>query len=705
MFFAYYYYPDPIKPIEAEATSFTGKIVSEVDDNPQRTTFVFQEPRKSAKIQVSFFKNNASNTSSAPISWKTGATCQITGERTVPKDQTNPGQFSYQQHLSKQAISSQLTLENREDLLCSGSSFRGEMYRGRQTILLTIEENLSHMSASWMQALFFGEKDLLDDSIVSVFRRWNLSHLLAISGLHIGLIAGFLYVIFVRTGLFTKKKANYLLIIILFIYPFFTGGSPSIWRATAMTIIGLACWKRRHIFTTSDTVSIVFLLFVIADQQIIYQLSFQFSFLVTFSIMLSRQFLARRPNKIVLLLWISMISMFSVLPIQIENFYFINPLGLLLNIIAIPYFTLFVLPVLFVMIVSLVIAPFLVPFIDWIFTSIHQIGLAFFISIDQSLYSPVVIGEFPNPYFSLYFLFFIGLMISLDNKNWRQASRRGGLLVMTVFILMIRPYFNPNGTVTMLDVGQGDALVIELPYRQGIIIYDAAGVMENDFETPSDRIYQQVIKPYLYSRGISKVDALILSHAHHDHIGSVPYLIEEISIRNVIISEYFVMPPELAEVIGVTGQQVLTVKASDRLNIKGQIFTVLSPGFDWNSKNDNSLVLTTELGPLSWLLTGDISGEVEEQIVGTYPNLQIDVLSVSHHGSITSSSEHFLQKIEPRVAWISVGENNRYQHPDSEVLNRLKQQDVKIYRTDRHGAVQYVYHDNRAQGTFLPFNP
>src|SRR5699024_3257473 len=261
---------------------------------------------------------------------------------------------------------------------------------------------------------------------------------------------------------------------------------------------------------------------------------------------------------------------------------------------------------------------------------------------------------------------------------------------------IIKPYVSKTGMVTMLDIGQGDAFVIELPYRKGVFIVDAGATFDFDSFEPKDTVYKRVIRPYLMGRGINTIDAIFISHPHLDHHGSIRFILEEFNVHEMLISEYFeIDDKELQKWLQYTNVQFTTTKFSTRINRNGQMFYVLSPQRDTHDKNDNSLVLYAQIGKLNWLFTGDISKSVEEQIIKDFTNLEVDILKVAHHGSNTSTADKLLKETQPKVALIPVGRKNRYGHPAKEVIETLENGGIKIYRTDEDGAIQYKFRDEQ----------
>lgn len=220
-------------------------------------------------------------------------------------------------------------------------------------------------------------------------------------------------------------------------------------------------------------------------------------------------------------------------------------------------------------------------------------------------------------------------------------------------------------------------------------------------------IGDQTLIPFLHSKGIAKLDVLILTHADQDHMGEAVRLIKRNKVKRLAIPKGFARSPEDAELLKEAADQGIMIdelERGDQLQIGEQIFEVLHPSRDRvTSKNNDSLVLTFTLGGKRFMLTGDLEQEGERDIIEAYPDLRADVLKVGHHGSKGSTSEEWLQHLKPSHALISAGERNRYQHPHQEVLKKLKDQQMKVYRTDIDGSVTYEFLDK--QGTFYTHPP
>ncbi|SFL80904.1 competence protein ComEC [Gracilibacillus orientalis] len=701
--FSFYQIPSlhPNDTIETSSSvSIQGKIQSSVEKNSQFFRFTFQSSDHQL-IQVYYFTEPEEYRNKF-MSFRTGASCTLYGTfQSIPAAR-NPGQFDYKDYLASQGIEKQLVIESMEQSKCEGQSSWQKIYDVRQHVLDHIEHNVSAFTYAWFAALLFGDRGHLEDDVTTLFQNWNLTHLLAISGLHVGLILSIVYFLMLFLSRITIEKAQVLIACLLFLYPAMAGGAPSVWRASLLAIVIIVLSKLPIRLATTDMLSIVFLIMVILDKFVIYSIAFQFSFIVTFGIILSRKLLNDDVGYIWLVLRISLISMLIILPIQLYHFFQFQPLSVFLNVIVIPYFTFIVLPYLILILFASLMPPVLA-ILDSIFVDLHTAVITALTTIDHFIQPPWLTGEFPIYFFLPFYILLWLFLYYFEKKQLSKALQFGSLIVLLLTFICIRPYLDPHGYITMLDIGQGDAIIVELPYRKGVFIFDAGGKMTADFSETSSETFDQVIDPYLKSKGINKIDAIILSHADHDHVGSVPYILAGYSVDYVITSPYF--DAEIIEQYKNTDteSQFFTVKAGDTFDLKQHTFEVHYPERNQTDNNGNSLVISSTFGKDKWLFTGDLGETGETEIVHAYPALKADVLKVAHHGSNTSSSPSFLAAVEADLALISVGENNHYGHPHKDVLDNLKRYNVKVMRTDQYGAIIYKFSEER--GTVFPYLP
>lgn len=684
----------------------TGNIITPIQSTKEKVTFTLVDEHSKSKILILFFPGKEYN-QDTPLennpSVKYGATCMIKGQPKLPDEASNPGQFDYQYYLLTKGITHQLIIDSLDDITCTGSTFLNRIYMSRTNLTAYVEKHVSRDTAAWLNALVLGDDSLLSDDTVELFRRWSLSHILAISGLHVGIIVAFIYLLLIKFNLFTKEKSQWIMIIFLPFYALLAGGEPSVWRASLMVFVFIIFNKSKLQYSVTDTLSIVFLLLILFDKYIIYHVGFQLSFIVTFGLMLSRKWVSASNSRFVQTLQISFVSQMMILPLQITYFSTFQPLSIVLNLIIVPYFSLFVIPSMFILLVTIHFPFNIDRFFEFIFVPIQNGVISFIEFIDRVADYPWIIGSFPIGIAVIYYILFFTFMNKLQKGNLNRAFNYGCLLTILIIALAVRPYLSPSGSVTMLDIGQGDAFVIELPYRRGVIFMDAGARFSFEDMEPTDNVYKQVIKPFLYSKGIKKIDAVFLSHEDIDHIGSVPFMVKDMNVEQIIIGDYYDVPEESASIWSQNNTHVKRVKRNETIVVGGHDFHVVSPAEKRSTANENSLVMYTAIGGKSWLFTGDIGVNEEKEMIKFFRNLSVDVLKVAHHGSNTSTDKTFIKQIMPDYALISVGRNNTYGHPTAEVLETLETGNAFILRTDTDGAVQY--HFKGDEGTFYKYLP
>ena len=241
--------------------------------------------------------------------------------------------------------------------------------------------------------------------------------------------------------------------------------------------------------------------------------------------------------------------------------------------------------------------------------------------------------------------------------------------------------------MSYLDVGQGDSIFIKYPHNKSNILIDTGGLLNSNYSV----IYNKTI-PYLKSIGIYKINYLILSHGDYDHMGEAVNLINEFKVDRVIFNcgPYNNLEKELIKVLDK--KKIKYYSCIKELNIDNNKLYFLQTG-EYDNENDNSNAIYTKLDEYKFLFMGDAGIEKEKDILDKYSISNIDVLKVGHHGSKTSSDKKFIDEIKPKYSIISVGKNNRYGHPNKEVVNTLE--NSKIYRTDRDGSIMFKIKNNK----------
>src|SRR5699024_6793941 len=357
-------------------------------------------------------------------------------------------------------ITPQIILQSFDDIECHGGSRLNQIFTLRDNLLNYVNDKYSKKTSSWLNALVLGDDSFISEQTVDLFQRWNLSHILAISGLHVGLVVALLYFLLIKLNILTKEKTKLIMIFFLPLYALLAGGEPSVWRASLSIMTFIILNKAKLKFNYTDVLSIVFLLFILFDIYIVYHVVFQFSFIVTFALILSKNWIAQSNSSIFQLLQISFVSQMMILPLQLSYFSTFQPLSILLNVIVVPYFSIFVIPLMFIF---LFLSPFpvsIVIFLDYFFVHIHSIFIHLVTLIDKHADYPWIIGNMPIVATVLYYVLFFMLMKYLQSANHPKAFTYGCSISLLIVCLAFRPYLSPIGTVTMLDIGQGDAFEI-----------------------------------------------------------------------------------------------------------------------------------------------------------------------------------------------------------------------------------------------------
>lgn len=247
----------------------------------------------------------------------------------------------------------------------------------------------------------------------------------------------------------------------------------------------------------------------------------------------------------------------------------------------------------------------------------------------------------------------------------------------------------PRLTVTFLDVGQGDSIVVQTPGGHTLIV-DAGRRMD------TDDMGRRVLVPFLRTQGINRVDALLLTHSDEDHIGGAVSVLQRMAVSRLLLSAEIPVSTSLYHHVLETARQkgtaLVNLARGQTLNFQDGVTAELlnPPTVGIPSPNNASLVLRMRYGTTSLLLTGDAEEGAERDMTAACPDLHADILKLGHHGSRTSTTEQFLQAVHPQAAIVSVGANNIFGHPNPQVLERLEARHIPLFRTDRDGAIVVV---------------
>ena len=608
--------------------------------------------------------------------YQLGDRLRVQGEINLPSENTNFYLFNYRNYLLSKKIYYVMDASNIELVRTNTNLF----YHIKNNILNRIDK-LS--TKHYLKAFLLGDNSDIEKEILNSYQINGISHLFALSGLHITIFSSI--ILFIVTKITKNKKISFFVItIFLIFYTFLTGLSPSIIRATLFfLLININIYFKLNIKTINLYILILCLV-LLNNPYNIYNNGFLFSYIISFYLILFSDLINKYKNYCVKLFITSFISWCVSIPIMINSYFSVNLISFIYNLFYVPLVTFIILPM------SLI--TFICPLFDMLLKEIITLLEVTSLALSKVTIFTVTLRHVPMLVLILYYIL-ITFIFSMMRKNQYRY------IVLLIFILYVHTNYNnlnSQAYVTILDVGQGDCILVIFPHNQCNILIDTGGKMSYIKEKWMQKrnnysLALSTIIPYLKSEGINKLDYLILSHGDYDHMGESILLVNNFSVDKVIFNnnEYNELEKNLIEILDKKG--IKYYKGVEKLNIKNNIIYFLNTG-KYNNENDNSNVIYFSYNNYKFLFMGDAGINRERDILDKYNLKNIDFLKVGHHGSDTSSSENFIKSVSPKYALISVGKNNRYGHPKNSILKILS--DSIIYRTDKDGSIQIKFNKN-----------
>lgn len=614
------------------------------------------------KVQGTYFFDTYLEKKDFINNYRIGDTIEIIGNLEIPNGNTNFNLFNYQKYLYHEGINYSIKIKYYQKVKNCNNIF----YKLKNVIDNRITKIGS--SAGYMKALILGDDSDISSDITDIYQRIGISHLFAISGMHISIFTGIL-LFFLKKVIRDEKVSYFIIILFLQAYMFLTGYSSSIVRAsTVFTLLSLNKIFRLNVKTFN-----VFLLgisiIIFINPFIVFKVGFQFSTIISGTLILFSYLLNNIKGYFKKAFITSVISFLVSFPICIYNFYQVNVLSIIFNLFFIPFMTFILFP--------LTLITFCIPYLNGL--------LYFFITIMEwiakACSSVPSILIFKKPSIFIVIVYFILILETL-------RKRKCSLLILMIFMVVHYNYnyiFKSNYLI-MLDVGQGDSILLHLDNKT--ILIDTGGKVKYKEETWKKRetssISSSITLPVLKSYGLRKIDYLVISHGDFDHMGEAINLVETFKMKNVIFNcgNYNDLEKNLIKVL--KKKSIKYSSCINELSIGKYKLQFLNTGI-YDNENDNSSVIYLNYNNYKLLFMGDAGVDREKDIMEKYNFNDIDFLKVGHHGSNTSSSERFINSLNPKYSLISVGKNNKYGHPDKIVLDTLS--NSKIYRTDLDGSI------------------
>ncbi len=712
----------------------TGKIVSALDRDPDRRSFVLavhqiDEKKVSGRLRVSIRE--------AETSIGYGDVLQLSGRLFKPGGFRNPGAFDYPAYLARSRIYRILTVQKAEaiQVIAPGKGVFRTIQNWRERIRQAFVASTTGPGSAILQAMVLGEEGALTDELRDIFLAAGVTHIISISGSHLGMVAvvcfGFMNLLMrllperqyhwltIRAD--PKKIAAAITLPLILFYTLLSGGQTATVRSLIMIAAALFALVLDRENSLLHALATAALFILIADSQALFDISFQLSFLSVFSIgfaVLLWRDLQIRPKGLtdkllqdgVLLIVLSVAASLATGPLVVHYFNQISLAGLVSNLVIVPFAGIVVVPLgLISGIASL--------FLDRLpFAGILQFIADAFVATAR-FFAKLPIAEFhPRSPGILWLVAYASLIASLFLllRAWLLSRFRpleysfrvprvplffaGASLLVLLGLSLLSLLPAEREQLCVPDVGQGDASLIRLLGAN--ILIDGGGSHDDRYDTG-----RRVLAPFLWNSGIARLDLVILSHPHPDHMNGLKFILQKFEVGEVWTHGMDTDLPgydAFAAAIRAGKIRHRILSGDDPAWRVGNAWIqVLHPSRTFRSRekkeyaaeNDRSLVVRIALRHAVLLFTGDIGTGAEKELLRRGMDVRCDVLKVPHHGSRSSSSEDFLGAAQPSVAVFSAGRGNRYHHPSEEVLERYERKGIRACRTDRDGAI-FVFFEN-----------
>lgn len=568
------------------------------------------------------------------------------GTLSKPKNNTIPNTFNYRKYLYNHHVYYLVKIDSIKVVYKT----RSIKYMVKNYIVKR-SEKFKH--SDYFKAFLIGDKSEMDD--YSLFQKNGVSHLFAISGMHLSLLSGII--------LFVFKKSRFkeiLACIFLILFSMITNYSASIYRSLLLFIFIILNKKLDLRISTVNVLLLVVCTLLIYNPLIIYDMGFLYSVSVSLGLILFNKYMKK--NYFVNMFLTSFIAFLFSLPITLYYNYEVNLMQIINNVIIVP-------------LVSVIIYPLTI--LTFVFRFLEPV-LNMFIGILKFISNHLIVVNIIVPKINLifYFIYYVFLFMFL------KTNRKMFILLIFIYTmcLKVKPLLDFNTYIYYLDVGQGDSSLIY--NNREVVLIDTGG-------KDNIKVSDNTIK-FLKSTGKSKINYLVLTHGDYDHMGDAINVIENFKVDKVIFNcgKFNDLEKELIKVLDK--KNIKYYSCIKKLNNSKLHFLQTK---EYDNENDNSCVIYTKLDGYKFMFMGDAGVDKEKDILDKYNISDIDVLKVGHHGSKTSSDKNFIDEIDPKYSVISVGKNNRYGHPNKKVLNNLD--GSRIYRTDQDGSIMFKIKKNK----------
>lgn len=612
-----------------------------------------------------------------------GSIIKINAQYTEATRDRNYGGFNYKTYLRTKKIYGIFNVENVE-IVKNGSD--NIIIKLRKYIKSKLREKLKKENSELAISLIVGDRSHISSEVEDNFKKANLMHMLAISGAHFSYVI--LIATFISNRLQHKRLGQLIQIIAIIFFMNLTGNTASVVRAGIMSIllIGSSICKRQN--DSLNNIAISAIIQIINNPYIIFDSGFMLSYSGVLGIILFYKKISEHIHFKSIALTIS--ANIFIIPIMIYNFHTISGSFIISNICAS-----WLLGIIIILeFISLCIPiKLLYMILDLLIMMLRKIA---------EICANIPFAQMYVPRYAIFFVIVIYILIFCRKLKCRKYVY--SFLTIGVSILLIVNFtdvYQDRMRINFIDVGQGDSCLIR--YKGTNIMIDSGGSLSKNKDGKSYDIGENVLNNYLLNRGITRLDYIMASHFDEDHSQGFIFLLKNMKVKNVIISEQYKTSSiyeQFKQICKKQNIQIIYVKSGDEIRIKDLAFKILHPKskenqISENPLNNNAIVCMVKYKNRRILFTGDIEKVAENEMVKEYTNgLKADILKVGHHGSKTSTTKEFLDLINPSVALIGVGQNNKFGHPNEDVIKRLEEKNIQIYRTDEMGEISVIIDKN-----------
>ena len=570
----------------------------------------------------------------------------IEGEISVPNNNTIPNNFNYKDYLYHKYIYYIIKIDKIKMISKNDNIFlniKNSIYKRIDTIKYN----------NYLYAFILGKSYYIDSEVLNNYKINGITHLFALSGLHVSMFSSIILFILKKIKL-SEKLSYFITSLFLIFFAFIASFTPSIVRSVLFFILSSINNVYYLYVKPKYLLYIVFSILIFINPFYIYDTGFILSFCISFFILLFNE-KNKINNNLLSILVISILSTLSSLPIIINMSYEINILGFINNLFFIPYITYIVFP-LSIIVVFISKLSFILNFLIIIMEYISKVS--------SNILNVKLI--FPKMSLFLIIIYYVLLILIVKKINLKK------IFIIYLSFLYFRCNFDKNNYVYFIDVGQGDSALIVTKNNKSILI-DTGGKVGSNYSLMKSNVI-----PFFKSIGIRKLDYLFITHGDYDHAGYGIDLVNNFNVKNRFTNKGKYNSLE----------KKLNIKSFNNSYIKIDNVEIYSLNSKlYNNENSDSLVLLVIIDNYKLLFMGDASINTEKDIMNNYDIGDVFILKVGHHGSKTSSSEEFINSVNPKYSIISVGKNNKFGHPNKEVLDNLS--NSKIYRTDIDGSIMF----------------